>query len=796
MSAATESTLSELLDVAKQTNVNIANLSRVISRASSRGNLGQSDSAAASSNAASGLMSLAASVSPVNLALRTFNLSSSLAGRILGTLGSAAGSLVGAVTNLATNFTNFALNAANGQVSLSGFFSQFENLPLGFGTLASVFSRIIGYSEGLLGTYRQLTQVGASFGGSLTEMSNMAARSGLGMDQFSRVVKNNSDIFSTMAGGVDAGIRKFSEQSGKLLDPKSPFGSRLMGLGYTAEESADLLVSYYRSQGAMSAKQLANFDKVGLSTVQLAEEMDLMAKITGRSRKEQEDSMKKLQADQLWQTFKQQLDPAARVAAEATITAAEGMFGSDFAESLKVGMQTGYFNPVNEAARLQVAATGGLSQEIGQQTIDMIKAGRSLDEINLTLIKGGKQSSEYAQQMADATGGALNYNSALKAAISPVLAFGNKTRNQTAEELIKNARLQQEKQKKENEQAAALANAQNNLRNFVNQFTIMLNGIIDPLIVPISDLGTMLIDSLRPGVAALADFFQSDRFKNGMKNIIGWFTDTFIKLKNIRSYEDLKSVLVEQGTKAFNAIVDTLAPLFRNTIKPVLEKLWTDMKPPVLKFFSDLFEDMLIMMTDLLTNTFPNAAKALGIGSKDMKEQREITRSNEFALLRQYIEEKSGTKMISGDTQALINMFKNMNDPKNNEAKQLFEAWKADRAKKENQNAPVATPVSRASGSLGTVGRLIENFGSGTPAVLHGEEGVVTKDQMNQIISGAVQMGQQSQSSSGASPGFEKITSMLASALQQLAVLMKENNEYTRRNLDATRELSGNLWAS
>jgi hypothetical protein len=791
MSAATESTLAELLDVARQTNVNIANLSRLIAQANTRQNTRQSQDLPAS-NAAANLLSLASSLSPVSLALRAFSLPLTLASRGLGVLGSVAGSLVGTVTDLATNLTNFALNASNSGATMSGFFSVFSRLPLGLGTLASLFSNITSYGEGLLNSYRQLTQVGASFGGSLTDMRNMAAQSGLTMDQFSKVVKNNSDIFSSMGGGVDAGVKKFTEQSGKLLDTNGPFAARLAGLGYTAEESANLLVTYYRTQGSMSAKQLANFNQVGQSTVQLAEQMDLMSKITGRSRKEQEESMKKLQADQLWQSFKQQLDPAARAAAEATITAAEGVFGPDFADSLKVGMQTGFFNPISEAARMQVAGTGGLSQEVGQQMIEMIKSGKTLEQVTAVLINGGKKAGEYSDQLNQATGGAINYNAALKSALAPAMAFAIKTKNQTTEQLVADAKAQQAKQQAEASQAARLAVAQQNLQNFVNQFTIILNGIIGPLLVPLQELGTSLIRYLKPGVEALAGFFQSDSFKNGLKNIIGWFSDTFTRLKTVNSVEDLRLVLKEQGKKAFDGIVDTLMPLFNAIIRPAMEKLWTEIKPPLLTFFKDMFEDLLIMLKETINRLSPTQL----FDVKTDKENRDISRSKEFALLKQYLEEKNRIKIVDSDTQSLINMLKNMTDPKNAEAKRLFEEWKASQANQAAQGAPVATPLNRASGSLGSVGRLIENFGSGTPAMLHGEEGVVTRDQMNQIISGAVQMGQQTKSSGNNTEGLEKITSMLASALQQLAVLMKENNEYTRRNLDATRELSGNLWAS
>jgi hypothetical protein len=40
----------------------------------------------------------------------------------------------------------------------------------------------------------------------------------------------------------------------------------------------------------------------------------------------------------------------------------------------------------------------------------------------------------------------------------------------------------------------------------------------------------------------------------------------------------------------------------------------------------------------------------------------------------------------------------------------------------------------RANGSLGSVGKLIEDFGAGTPMMLHGREGVITEKQLTSLM--------------------------------------------------------------
>lgn len=72
-------------------------------------------------------------------------------------------------------------------------------------------------------------------------------------------------------------------------------------------------------------------------------------------------------------------------------------------------------------------------------------------------------------------------------------------------------------------------------------------------------------------------------------------------------------------------------------------------------------------------------------------------------------------------------------------------------------------PVSKEFGSLGTVGKLIEDFGKGTPAVLHGKEGVVTENQMKDIVSSAKQMGAQGGN------GAEQIKGMMGNLRDQVS---------------------------
>ena len=65
--------------------------------------------------------------------------------------------------------------------------------------------------------------------------------------------------------------------------------------------------------------------------------------------------------------------------------------------------------------------------------------------------------------------------------------------------------------------------------------------------------------------------------------------------------------------------------------------------------------------------------------------------------------------------------------------------------------------AGRANGSLGAVGKLIEDFGKGTTMTLHGREGVITEKQLKQFGETAMNMGRQTVNITGELGGRAKV---------------------------------------
>lgn len=66
-------------------------------------------------------------------------------------------------------------------------------------------------------------------------------------------------------------------------------------------------------------------------------------------------------------------------------------------------------------------------------------------------------------------------------------------------------------------------------------------------------------------------------------------------------------------------------------------------------------------------------------------------------------------------------------------------------------------PIERQDGSLGAVGKFMEDFGKGTPAILHGKEGVITEKQFNNLFNSVGNMAKQGQTANATEKKFNNL---------------------------------------
>lgn len=159
--------------------------------------------------------------------------------------------------------------------------------------LANPVAKLKQTVDSSIDIWRQSSNIGAGFNNDALGFRTSIMRTGLSVEEYTRVVDSAKGSFTGLGGTVSTGARAF----GALTEmyAKDEGAQKLRALGYSAEESDKVLglVAFNARARDIATKegQQALLDQ----STQLGLEMDRMAQLTGKSRKEQE---KKIEADQ------------------------------------------------------------------------------------------------------------------------------------------------------------------------------------------------------------------------------------------------------------------------------------------------------------------------------------------------------------------------------------------------------------------------------------------------------------------------------------------------------------------
>jgi hypothetical protein len=721
-----------------------------------------------SSSATAGLTAVGraattASVALTNITSGAFNILSNM----MSGLGSIIGQTIGHFVTLGSNLFDFAKKAAYGTAQLSDFINVFKDLPL-VGRAFELFAGVIKYQEELLGVYRNLSNSGATFGGSLQAMNHAANSAYLSLNEFQSVVQKNSDLFAGLGGAnVDRGIVAFVDANKKLMGPDSEYAQGILGLGVTAEQASGFLATTMRSQGFKDKQSTATADQLAKYTNEYVKTLDDMSRLTGMRRDQLDEEVKKAEQDSLFETFKDGLS-SAQSAAVTNMLAMAAPYGKAAVDEVKARLR-GLDAPVSDAGAQLAVVTNGMSL-----------AGEGVRKgLNGTVEEQRKAMGEYLGGMARAQNQTVKQVGTLGQAAGvlgdmvngPLQRIGRlMEKGMTFEQALQQATLDQAKAAVGS--AARLAKAEQDIKIFGKNMNDIFMNLISPIAGPLTTFSGSILK-------AIDAFVSSDGFQKTLEGVTKWMSTTFKDMEksfNQGGWKSLLKTTFDKLVEGFSSVKDFLTPIWEQTIKPGLKSMW--------ETISDTMTPYMLKAFDLIMDSIDGYLykKSFGVLGKDPEELKLKRYSQEKsdesrALLESYTKLKS----LTGDAAANI-------DP----AKLTETRSKLDQAMKDTQQAAVLygkyiggdktvrAPETRHSGTIGMTGNWWEK--EDTTANIQQGESVVTQSQMEQIVGSASQ--------TGLAQSIQQLNSLTTQMLTQ----MKQTAEYTRRNYDATRALGGNLF--
>ena len=419
------------------------------------------------------------------------------------------GMAIGAIGNVANTAANLGKELVVGGNRLTDFSKHLSGLastiPLVGGLLGGAIETLVGMVQGQIDVFRQLSNTGIDFGGSMFTTMQMATETGLSLEQFAGAIAEGSNNLSMMFGGATEGARRFA---GLQRELKGSIGE-LNRLGVSLDEVGTFTNDYLEIQRISGRFKQMDDRALAQGTKDYIMQLDQLAKVTGMSRKEAAAALREQATDKRLQSLFATMDEATRKTVDNSL-AMMGNVGPEFKEGLTELIATGGA-PLSDYSKGLVATM----PEVGEAARKLREGSISNEEFVAVVKRNQAQMQKFVGENGKmistvaATGNGL-YNAALDVAKA----------GEIAGELSEAQKQQQEAQKNATRGLAEFESKIQNIRNKIVN-ALIDSGVFDQLSIVMQGAADLFTDLFSPGAPGMK------AFESGMM----WIAETIEKFK-------------------------------------------------------------------------------------------------------------------------------------------------------------------------------------------------------------------------------------------------------------------------
>lgn len=442
-------------------------------------------------------------------AVQSFNQNLQQTSSSAGNLNTNAQRLGATFSGMMPAFGAFTSKLIAGTAQTSDLFDAFSKLPGVLGVVASGLKKVADFQEQNFITYQKITNAGANFGGSLTEMRVALQGARLTADEFAKVLSSNSDAFVKMGTDANNGAKNFFAFTSNLM--ASETGAQLRALGFTAEQVNSGLANYIAMSGGRNRQEMQNTAQLTASAKAYFEQLDALATLQGKNREELEKEMNERKANAAIQNYLASLDVKEREKATAALNEAL-IRGGKGAEQALASRLMG-IPPLTPAAQEFETVTRHGSRALGALEKDVKDASKSVADVQRTgaqvtagLARDGKENQALFRANVMAGGELAEISSRALAAANQ--AQMNDVRTQAdEEERLRRVQEEQKKRARESE-ARTMADAKKALEDLGLAILEGLMPVVRLLTPVLKFFAELVRDTVTPIVQVLGDMFE------------------------------------------------------------------------------------------------------------------------------------------------------------------------------------------------------------------------------------------------------------------------------------------------
>lgn len=462
-----------------------------------------------------------------------------LGGALLGIISGGFNLLTGALGMATGAVTGLASEILTGGNRLSDF-TQFIPIP-GLQTFT-------GLLEGQVDNFRELSQVGASFGNNMFNITRLAAEAAIPQGELTELIKSNTEGLRLFGDTVGGGTQRFARLSKEFR--QSTMGRDLMAMGFTTGELNENLINYNEFLQGTGRNRLLTDQQLVEMSGKYALELDKVSKLTGKSRKQLEDEMKQKNSDIRRQVAMAQMSEEQQLRFGANLELA-GSKSKTF-EAALLDMADGV---ANDPVTRQLMANSPTFAKFAKDVENM-----SPEELNNFMVNVGSEMGDLAMKFKDggvdvALGSGQSFGELLRLAgeLKMVRETSEGTRSAVSEE-----------QKARDASTAKMAQVEETFNTIKTQLAADL--IDSKIFQSLKDGFTNLI----PSIESAMDMYHKAK---------DWFT-TNVYPTIESTFDDLKNFFTGEGESKFgdmfNNVKDAILPILKTIQEqatPIIENL-------------------------------------------------------------------------------------------------------------------------------------------------------------------------------------------------------------------------------
>ena len=271
---------------------------------------------------------------------------------------------------------------------------------------------LVGQLDATQKSFNALSSVGATTARGMSDLKDQQIRSGLSLQQFQKVVMDNSQTLARWNGITGDGAESFSRVLEQVTGLGDGSDQTLRKLGLSADQISSSAGAFLTQQTRLGRSQMMTNEQLAQGTIGYVRELDLLSKVTGQSR----ESLQKQQDAALSETrfraqYQDMINNGNEAAAkelmkfQSTISSVSKDAGQGIRD-----LSSGIVD--SAAAQGLMTATNGKALDIQQRLtsgqIDGAQATeelqRAIKENESTLIQQGKYNKDYGATFSDLAG--------------------------------------------------------------------------------------------------------------------------------------------------------------------------------------------------------------------------------------------------------------------------------------------------------------------------------------------------------------------------------------------------------